>query len=114
MGDKETRTIHYSFKATPEEAEIIRKKMKLHGVKNQSEYIRAMALNGYVLNLDLPELHEAVRLMGSMSNNINQIARRMNEHGTIYETEMDDIRNRQEELRMMLSRMLHRLDQLNG
>lgn len=114
MGDKERRTIHYSFKATPEENRIIQQKMKLHGVKNQSAYIRAMALNGYVLNLDLPELHEAVRLMGSMSNNIHQIARRINEYGTIYETEMDDIRNRQEELRTILSRILHRMDQLNG
>ena len=66
MTEKKNRTIHYSFKATPEEDAMIQKKMKTFGIKNQSAFIRAMALNGYVLKLDLPELHEAVRLMGSV------------------------------------------------
>ena len=110
--EKQNRTIHYSFKATPEEDAIIQRKMKTFGIKNQSAFIRAMALNGYVLKLDLPELHEAMRLMGSLSNNVNQIARRLNEHGSIFETEIDDIANRQEELRTILSSILRRLDQI--
>ena len=110
--EKKNRTIHYSFKATPEEDAIIQKKMKMFGIKNQSAFIRAMALNGYVLKLDLPELHEAVRLMGSLSNNVNQIARRLNEGGSILETEIDDIKDRQEELRTILSSILRRLDQI--
>ena len=112
MTEKHNRTIHYSFKATPEEDAIIQKKMKMFGIKNQSAFIRAMALNGYVLKLDLPELHDAVRLMGSLSNNVNQIARRLNECGSIFETEIDDIKDRQEELRTILSSILHRLDQI--
>ena len=110
--EKKNRTIHYSFKATPEEDAIIQKKMKTFGIKNQSAFIRAMALNGYVLKLDLPELHDAVRLMGSLSNNVNQIARRLSEHGSIFETEIDDITDRQKELRTILSSILHRLDQI--
>ena len=82
------------------------------GIKNQSAFIRAMALNGYVLKLDLPELHDAVRLMGSLSNNVNQIVRRLNEHGSIFETEIDDIKDRQKELQTLLSCILHRLDQI--
>ena len=101
MTEKKNRTIHYSFKATPEEDAI-----------NQSAFIRAMALNGYLLKLDLPELHDAVRLMGSLSNNVNQIARRLNEHGSIFETEIDDITDRQKELRTILSSILRRLDQI--
>ena len=112
MTEKHNRTIHYSFKATLEEDAIIQKKMKAFGIKNQSAFIRAMALNGYVLKLDLPELHEAVRLMGSLSNNVNQIARRLNERGSIFETEIDDIKDRQEELRTILSGILRRLDQI--
>ena len=112
MTEKQNRTIHYSFKATPEEDAIIQKKMKTFGIKNQSAFIRAMVLNGYVLKLDLPELHDAVRLMGSLSNNVNQIARRLNERGSIFETEIDDITDRQEELRTILSSILHRLDQI--
>ena len=110
--EKQNRTIHYSFKATPEEDAIIQRKMKTFGIKNQSAFIRAMALNGYLLKLDLPELHDAVRLMGSLSNNVNQIARRLSEHGSIFETEIDDITDRQKELRTILSSILHRLDQI--
>ena len=112
MTERQNHTIHYSFKATPEEDAIIQKKMKAFGIKNQSAFIRAMALNGYVLKLDLPELHDAVRLMGSLSNNVNQIARRLNEHGSVFETEIDDIKDRQEELRTILSGILRRLDQI--
>ena len=112
MTERKKSTIHYSFKATPEEDAIIQKKMKTFGIKNQSAFIRAMVLNRYVLKLDLPELHEAVRLMGSLSNNVNQIARRLNEHGSIFETEIDDIKDRQKELQTLLSCILHRLDQI--
>ena len=65
-----------------------------------------------MLKLDLPELHDAVRLMGSLSNNVNQIARRLNERGSIFETEMDDIKDQQKELQTILSSILHRLDQI--
>ena len=112
MTEKKNRTIHYSFKATPEEDAIIQRKMETFGIKNQSAFIRAMALNGYVLKLDLPELHDAVRLMGSLSNNVNQIARRLNERGSIFETEIYDINDRQKELRTILSCILRRLDQI--
>ena len=113
MGEKEKRTIHYSFKATPEEKKIIQQKMRLAGVKNQAAFIRRMTLNGYMLKLDLPELREAVRLMGSLSNNVNQIARRMHEGGSIYETEMDDIISRQQEIREMLSQIQQKLESLS-
>ena len=114
MKRKQRHTVHYSFKATEEEDAIIQKKMKTFGIKNQSAFIRAMALNGYLLKLDLPELHQAVRLMGNMSNNVNQIARRMHEGGSVYETEMDGIKDQQDELRTILSQTLHRLDRLSG
>lgn len=113
MEEKQKRTVHYSFKATEEEDRLIREKMKNACIKNRSAYIRAMALNGYVLRLDLPELHEAVRLMGSMSGNVNQIARRLNEGGSVYETEIDDVQTQQRKLHTMLSRLLQQLEHLN-
>ena len=76
--EKAKRNIHYSFKVSPEEDAAIRQKMKAFGVQNRSTYLRAMMLNGYLLKLDLQEMHEAARLMGKMSGNINQIARSVN------------------------------------
>ena len=104
--EKAKRNIHYSFKVSPDEDAAIRQKMKSFGIRNRSTYLRAMMLNGYLLKLDLQEMHEAVRLMGKMGGNINQIARRMNEHGSIYETEMDEIVDAQRELKALLSQIL--------
>lgn len=56
MTEKKNRTIHYNFKATPEEDAIIQKKMELAGIKNQSAFIRRIVQGGLILRLDLPEL----------------------------------------------------------
>lgn len=114
MNENQKRTIHYSFKATPEEDTIIQQKMKAVGIKNQSAFIRKMTLNGYLLKLDLPELREAVRLLGSLSNNVNQIARRMHEGGSIYETEVDNIVQNQNEMKAKMDQILLRLDHLKS
>ena len=112
--EKAKRNIHYSFKISPEEDAAIRQKMEAFGIRNRSTYLRAMMLNGYLLKLDMQEMHEAVRLMGKMSGNINQIARRLNEHGSIYETEMDEIVDAQRELKELLSQILQRLGYDHG
>ena len=106
------REIMLRFRVTPEERSMIENRMKQLGTTNMAAYLRKIAIDGYVVKLDLPELHEAVRLMGSLSNNVNQIARRLNERGSIFETEMDDIKDQQKELRTILSSILHRLDQI--
>ena len=112
MNENQKHTIHYSFKATPEEDAMIQKKMELAGIKNQSAFIRRIVLGGFILRLDLPELKNATRLMGSLSNNVNQIARRLHEGGSIYETEVDDIVERQKQLQDTLDKILTSLDRI--
>ena len=62
------------FWVSNEEKEAIKKKMELYGSQNMSAYIRKMAIDGYVINFDIPELKEITRLLRYTSNNINQIA----------------------------------------
>ena len=88
------------------EAEIIKKKMKSLGITNTSAFLRSMVLNGYILKLDLPQIREMIRLLSNMTNNLNQIAKRMNAHGQIYETEIDEIIQKQDELWKMINRLL--------
>ncbi|MBR7174923.1 MAG: plasmid mobilization relaxosome protein MobC, partial [Clostridia bacterium] len=82
-------------------------------VKNSSAFFRAMVLNGYLLRLDLPELRKAARLMGRLSNNVNQIARRMNERGNIYDTEIDDIVQGEKEIVETMGQILDRLNHIS-
>ena len=44
------------------EMEAIQQKMAQFGTKNLSAYLRKMAVDGYVVQLDLPELKELVSL----------------------------------------------------
>lgn len=84
--------------------------MELIGVKNQSSFLRAMVLKGYLIKLDLREIKEAIRLLGILSNNVNQIAIRLHERGSIYATEIDDIKDSQVELRELMKQLLQRLE----
>lgn len=100
------------FAVTEEEARIIDEKMKQLEIRNMSAFLRAMVLNGYVLKLNLPQLREMIRLLGNLTNNVNQIARRVNEHGSIYESEIDEIQEKVNQLLCMMNQLLSML-QLN-
>lgn len=103
---KEKRLTILNFKANDSEVEAIRKKMESIGTANMSAYLRAMALNGYIMRLDLPQIRELIRLLSNMTNNLNQIAKRVNAHGQIYETEIEEIQQKQTELWEMMNQLL--------
>lgn len=103
---KEKRLTILNFKANDSEVEAIRKKMESIGTANMSAYLRAMALNGYIMRLDLPQIREMIRLLSNMTNNLNQIAKRVNAHGQIYETEIEEIQQKQTELWEMMNQLL--------
>ncbi len=108
--EKEKRLVQHTFKTTEAEAQMIRRKMKALGIRNESAYMRAMALNGYILKLDLPQIREMTRLLSNMTNNLNQIAKRLNAHGQMYETEIEEIQQKQNELWVMMHQLLALLD----
>lgn len=110
--EKARRSKMLQFAVTEEEARIIDEKMKQLEIRNMSAFLRAMVLNGYVLKLDLPQLREMIRLLANLTNNVNQIARRVNEHGSIYESEIDEIQEKVNQLLCMMNQLLSML-QLN-
>ena len=110
---KRRRTIPLMFYVTPEERDQIEAKMAQLGTNNMSAYLRKIAIDGYVVQLDLPELREMVSLLRRSSNNLNQLARRANETGRIYPEDLADIRQNQAQLwesTKELLRVLYTLD----
>ena len=97
-GPKRKREVQLNFRVSPEELALIEQKMAQLGTKNREAYLRKMALDGYVVRLELPELKELVSLMRYSSNNLNQLARRVNETGRIYDADLEDKSRRQEAL----------------
>lgn len=95
---KRKRDVQLNFRVSPEELALIEQKMAQLGTKNREAYLRKMALDGYVVRLELPELKELVSLMRWSSNNLNQLTRRVHETGRIYDADLEDISQRQEAL----------------
>ena len=92
MRPKEGRTIGLYTKVSPQEKELIDKKMALLGVSNQRAYLRKMAVDGYIIKLDMESVVELVKLLRSISSNVNQIARRCNETRNLYAQDVEDLR----------------------
>ncbi len=92
------RQVQLKFRVTPEERALIEQKMAQLGTTNMAAYLRKMAIDGFVVNLELPELGELVSLLRRSSNNLNQLTRRVHETGRVYDADMDDLRQSQERL----------------
>ena len=104
---KRNHNVH--FRVNPEEEELIRRKMEDAGISSVAAYMRKMAIDGYVVRLDLSDVKEAIRLLRISGNNLNQYAKKANETGSIYAEDIKDVKARQEELWKVLKQILDKL-----
>ena len=94
---------------TADERALLERKMREAGTTNMGAYLRKMALDGLVIKLDLPELKQMISLLRYTSNNINQIAKRLNESGRAYDTDLAEILERQKQLWGLANKILMKL-----
>ena len=76
MTKKRRRSVHLHVMVTPEEQALIADRMAEAGISNMGAYMRKMALNGYVLHVDLSDIRELVSLQRRCANNLNQACKR--------------------------------------
>ena len=93
-----TRSILLKFFVSQKELELIQAKMAQYGTENLSAYLRKIAIDGYVVNLELPELNEMVSLLRRSSSNLNQLTRRVHEMGRLYDADLEDLHQKQDML----------------
>ena len=86
------RPVQVKFRVTPEERKMIDRRMEQAGISNMAAYLRKMAIDGYVVKLELPELRDLISLLRRTSNNFNQIARRVNSTNRIYEDDIHEMK----------------------
>ena len=110
---KRKRDVPVLFWVSTEELELIHQEMQQYGTENLSAYLRKMALDGYVVKLELPELKELVSLMRRSSNNLNQLTRKVHETGRVYNADLEDISQRQEQLWEGVKEILTQLSKLS-
>ena len=92
------KSVRLEFVMSEQEAELVKGRMAELGITNLSAYLRKMAVDGYIIHLDMSDIQEMIRLLRICSNNLNQYARRANETGSIYAADMDDLRIRLDSL----------------
>ena len=107
------RSVQLNFRVSEEELAAIEGKMEQLGIFNREAYLRKMALDGYAVRLDLPELKELLSLLRRHSSNLNQLVRRVNTTGRVYEADLEDIIKRQSELWEAIGRILTRLAEIS-
>ena len=98
---------------SPEEQELIRQKMAEFGTDNMGAFVRKMVIDGYIVKLDLPELQEIIRLLGSIANNVNQIARRVNAGGNVYKEDLEEINANLDQNYKMLRKVMKSLSKIH-
>ena len=111
--EKRKRDVQLNFRVSTDELALIEQKMAQLGTANREAYLRKMTLDGYVIKLELPELKELVSLMRRSSNNLNQLTRKVHETGRVYDVDLEDISQRQEQLWEGVREILTQLSKLS-
>ena len=101
-----------SVRMSDQELESVQKRMESVGIISMSAYLRKMALDGYITILNIPELKEMISLLRYSSNNLNQIAKKANAMGTVFEDDLKEIKSVQDDLWKGMNKILKRLGQL--
>ena len=83
-GGHNKKSVRVEFVMSEPEAELVKERMAELGITNLSAYLRKMAVDGYIIHLDMGDIQEMIRLLRICSNNLNQYTRRANETGNIY------------------------------
>lgn len=97
-GGRDKRFVRVEFVLTEAEAALIKERMAELGITNLSAYLRKMAVDGYIIHLDMGDIQEMIRLLRICSNNLNQYTRRANETGSVYAADVEDLRTRLDDL----------------
>jgi hypothetical protein len=107
-----TRTNGVFFRVSDEERTMIQRRMAQSGIRNMRAYLLKQAIDGRVIRIELESVDEMVRLLANATNNINQIARRVNETGSIHAADVEYLRVRYDGLWAQTKEILRRLSEM--
>jgi hypothetical protein len=107
--ENRTRSISLRFRVTEQEQKQIERKMEQTGTKNLEAYLRKMAIDGYPIRLDIPEIRELIVQLRKYGTNLNQLAKRANQGGSIYAKDVEMLKANHEHLFALANEMMKRL-----
>ena len=106
------RDVQLHFMVNEKEKELITNRMDEFGISNMGAFLRKMAIDGYVIHLDLPEVHEMLSLLRRCSNNLNQLTKRAHETGNLYASDLEDLLRQFDEIWAVARDILSELNRI--
>ncbi len=103
------RNIQVKFYVTTEEKELMEQKMAQFQTKRIGAYLRKMAIDGYIIHTDTTDIKAFTAELSAIGRNINQIAKKLNAGGPAYQEDIQEIRERQEQIWQLQRRILSSL-----
>ena len=98
MKEKIKRTRSVQVRLTEEEFDYLNHKFELSGLKSKSEFMRMMFFEGLVVKFSDDDMQFLMRQISGVTNNVNQIATRVNSTDKIHANDIEEIRQKQEEI----------------
>ena len=91
---------------TAEERALIEQKMAQLPTQRIGAYLRKMAIDGYIIYTDTTDIKAFTAELSAIGRNINQIAKKLNAGGSAYQADMDEIRERLDQIWQLQRRIL--------
>ena len=91
---------------TAEERALIEQKMAQLPTQRIGAYLRKMAIDGYIIHTDTADIKAFTAELSAIGRNINQIAKKLNAGGSAYQADMDEIRERLDQIWQLQRRIL--------
>ena len=104
--EERSRKHRFTLRLSDDEARILEGKFKLSGMHSRSSFIRQLIIEGFVYDVDYSYLREYNVGLAKIGTNINQIAHRINETRSIYQTDINEIKKEMEKLWRLQKSML--------
>ena len=96
--DGRKRTVQVKFRVTEAERDLILEKMKLIPTNNMAAYLRKIAIDGYIVQVDHSDIKAMTAEIQKIGVNINQIARCVNSTGSVYQEDIDELKGALDEI----------------
>ncbi len=98
MQDIIKRTRSVQVRLTEDEFDYLNHKFKMSGLKSKSEFMRMLFFEGLIVKFSDDDMRFLMRQISGMTSNINQIATRVNSTNKIYANDIEEIKQKQEEI----------------
>ena len=90
--DGRKRTVQIKFRVTEAERDLILEKMKLVPTRNMAAYLRKIAIDGYIIQVEHTDIKAMTAEIQKIGVNVNQIAKRVNSTGSVYQEDIEEIK----------------------